>query len=368
MIAPEKHKPSFDPDVVTAEVESITCPKQINEAVSILDIREPDPSTSLLGDRFLSKGGSLLVVGPTNVGKSTLLLQASICWGCGRGFFDIMPSRTLKILMIQAENDDGAIVRAREGIISGLKLSQEERHLIEQNFLVYKHDGNVGEAFVDNTLEPAIKEYNPDVVIIDPAFSFFGGDVSSNKDVSLFLRQGIQSVLSKHPVGIIICHHTNKPGGSRGDAYSAAGAAEWANWARSILNLSGRCNSSFTLEAVKGQDLIGWPKNSQTGGHVKHIQHSKDRIFWEEVSEQARQVKSGSSRMEPKLDRVLHAVEVLPSDHAVTHEEWTKLYAAELKKEPESVRSNLSRYKKKASEKGWITVSGRKIQRVSTNH
>lgn len=78
-----------------------------------------DPA-ELLRNRFLCRGGGLLLVGPTGVGKSSLSMQAKILWALGRPAFGIVPARPLKSLLIQAENDDGDLAEMRDGVIKGL--------------------------------------------------------------------------------------------------------------------------------------------------------------------------------------------------------------------------------------------------------
>jgi len=70
--------------------------------------RQPkDTSDTLLGNRYLCRGGGLLLVGPSGIGKSALSMQSMILWALGLPCFDIKPAKPLKSLLIQAENDDG---------------------------------------------------------------------------------------------------------------------------------------------------------------------------------------------------------------------------------------------------------------------
>jgi RecA-family ATPase len=54
-----------------------------------------DPN-ELLKHLYLCFGRGMLLVGLVDVGKSTLQMQASLCWGIGREFFGIHPARPLK--------------------------------------------------------------------------------------------------------------------------------------------------------------------------------------------------------------------------------------------------------------------------------
>ena len=79
------------------------------EALSLISLadRIPDPAKTLLANRFLCVAGGMLFVGPSGVGKSSASVQQDILWALGRPAFGIRPARALRILCIQAENDDG---------------------------------------------------------------------------------------------------------------------------------------------------------------------------------------------------------------------------------------------------------------------
>jgi RecA-family ATPase len=80
---------------------------------------EHDPS-ELLKHRFLCRGGGMLLVGPTGIGKSSYSMQEMILWALGREAFGMVPARPLKSLLVQAENDDGDLAEMRDGVVLGL--------------------------------------------------------------------------------------------------------------------------------------------------------------------------------------------------------------------------------------------------------
>src|ERR1700719_901864 len=68
---------------------------------------EVPPKDTLLGDRWLCVGGGSLIIAPSGHGKSVITAQAAVLWACGKPAFGIKPSRPLRSLVIQAEDDDG---------------------------------------------------------------------------------------------------------------------------------------------------------------------------------------------------------------------------------------------------------------------
>ena len=100
--------------------------KRLNELVRH---RQDDPD-ELLRHRFLCRGGGMLLVGPTGIGKSSFALQCMILWAVGREAHGIRPPRPLKSLVVQAENDDGDMAEMRDGVIGGLGL-KEAKDLVD---------------------------------------------------------------------------------------------------------------------------------------------------------------------------------------------------------------------------------------------
>src|ERR1035438_2681422 len=121
-------------------------------------------ASELLRHRFLCRGGGMLLVGPTGVGKSALAMQAMILWALEREAFGIKPARALKSLLVQAENDDGDLAEMRDGVIRGLGLSEEERARACEMVLVVREDQRTGCGFVEGVLRPLLEQHRPDLL------------------------------------------------------------------------------------------------------------------------------------------------------------------------------------------------------------
>ena len=294
------HKPSpleiflteFMPAAEAAAVEVQVAKIQEPPTVTALgDLRAPaygnDPS-ELLKHRFLYRGAVCLLCGPTGVGKSALLMQAAIYWAVGKAFFGILPGEIyqkqgMRILLVQAENDEGDLVEMRDGVLAGCDdLTDEEKELARRRIQVKTVCDKCGEIFAVY-LEALIAETGPyELVMVDPAFAYLGGDSNTQKDVSHFMRELLNPLLQKHQVGMVLAHHTNKPlrgkekdNWEAGDfAYLGAGSAEWINPARAALAIrSIGSESVFEFRAAKRgkrlrwQDANGNPTNAQLIAH-----------------------------------------------------------------------------------------------------
>ena len=71
-------------------------------------------------------------------------MQAMVLWALGREAFGIKPTRPLKSLLVQTENDDGDLAEMREGIMRGLGLSEDERKRACEMVLVVREDSRSG--------------------------------------------------------------------------------------------------------------------------------------------------------------------------------------------------------------------------------
>jgi hypothetical protein len=183
-------------------------------AKSLGDLRRrtADDPNELLRTGYLCRGGGLLLAGPTGIGKSSFAIQCTILWALGRAAFGITPTRPLKSLLVQAENDEGDLAEMRDGVIAGLNLTEEEQQTAMANVIVVQENTRTGRAFFDNTVAPLLELHRPDLLWIDPALAYIGGDAMTQKDVGFFLRNLLNPLLSRFNCGGIIVHHTNKPG------------------------------------------------------------------------------------------------------------------------------------------------------------
>jgi hypothetical protein len=248
----------------------------------------------LLKHRFLCRGGALLLVGPTGIGKSSFVMQGAIRWSLGQDFFGIQAAAPMKILMVQAENDDGDIAEMRDGVYRGLKasgqLNDEHPAEIADRIAVVCEDSRTGREF-GASLDRLLGHWKPDLVIIDPALAYLGGDALKQADVTLFCRNILNPLIHRHKCGLILVHHTNKPprGEEKSDwkagdlAYLGQGAADWANWARAVVAIRAKgSHSVYELALGKRGRRTGWQDKDGKPLFVKDIAHAREpgMICW----------------------------------------------------------------------------------------
>lgn len=232
-----------------------------------------DPAT-LLGDRYVCRGHSCLIVGGSGIGKSTLAYQMSVEWAIGSPFFGIRPARQLKSLHIQAEDEDGDIGEVWASIREMRNLSPEEQKLVEENVIIHTEKLARGEKFIA-VVKALLEKHKPDLVWINPLHAYMDGDIKDAEAVGKFCREGLAQLNPDDRHAWMIVHHTPKPqvGDKKKVArewhevmYEAAGSADLINWARAIMVLKPRAEQGkFDLYLAKRGTRAGVVKAEPQG-------------------------------------------------------------------------------------------------------
>jgi hypothetical protein len=259
---------------------------------------EVDEGATLLGGdgiRYLCRGGTMLFVGPSGVGKSTASAQQDILWSLGRPAFGIAPARPLRIVTVQAENDQGDLIHMARGIIGALNLGGDDRAMVEAGTVYLSHNASTGPdflAFVDRV----VRRYKPDLVRIDPLMAYAGGDLTKPETIAGFCRNGLNRIATRHGVGIVVCHHTPKMTGNTANSqarkqwgafdwqYAASGGADLANWARAMLVIESLSRDVFAFRAAKRWP--GWRDDAGEAQHVRYFKRGADhsKPFWHDAT------------------------------------------------------------------------------------
>jgi RecA-family ATPase len=269
----------------------------------LLNFKEIEDSTQLLGKRWICRGGSALWVGSSGLGKSVLCMQAAITWAIAESFFGINPhGNGLKSLIIQAENDEGDVAESIQGVFKAMNLTEKQKALVMANVTIVRDCTSTGEKFVDR-VRRLVEKHKPDLVWIDPLLAFIGGDLSSQETASAFLRNMLNPLSLSAGFAWMLIHHTPKPvregNGYQGadKAYSGFGSSELTNWARSVLTLA-TCGDDaegkriYRLEVTKrgkrsNLNSKGIIAQNAVQPHV-NLRHSDVGLAWIEADEPER--------------------------------------------------------------------------------
>ena len=280
--------------------------KSVMSAAELIEIgasMKDDPD-SLIGHerRFLGKGGSMLFIGPSGIGKSTLMTSFLCHAAAGIPWNGIKFRRPLRVLAIQAENDQGDLSEMMTGIFRDTSITNQfgkpGLRLLRTNLLFNNLTDKTGPEFV-NHLEQMVRGLEIDLVCIDPLLSYVGDDISLQKVASNFLRHNLLPVMKSTGVMVTIVHHTGKPPKEKTKqtnaelSYSGLGSSELVNWARAVCCIVPTDEEGiFEFRITKRGSRAGMI-DQFTGERTDkiHICHNAtgEGIFWKQIQYEAQE-------------------------------------------------------------------------------
>jgi hypothetical protein len=271
----------------------------LKPAIRLRELMDAEPSTDadcLLGFRngqalrYLCRGKAAWIIGPSGIGKSSLVTTFATDWALGRPVFGIVPSRKLKSLIVQAENDTMDLAEQVQSIASFY--TREELDCLNENVLFQTETTTIGQDFCARLVELCERD-KPDLVWIDPLLSYAGIDVVRQNEVTQFLRCQLQPVLEATKIVLIGIHHTGKPKSAKDMAtwkpidyaYSGIGSSELVNWARAIMVLHPHGDDLFELKLAKrGKRAGAVHPNGKWAVSEVWLEHAKDQsLSWKQI-------------------------------------------------------------------------------------
>jgi RecA-family ATPase len=254
-----------------------------------------DPN-NILGKRWLCRGGSLVVVGQSGIGKSSLCMQLMILWALGLPAFNITPVTPLRSVLIQAENDIGDLAEMYQGVRQGMGITPEQEAILNERIFIYRDTTRTGADFV-NAASALVDRHKPDLVWADPLLNYIGDEISEQRVISDFCCKLLNAVSLRTGVVWCLLHHTGKPSKdpkaashwTASDlAYSGLGSSALTNWARETAVLV-RVKTpdgeppTFQLSMTKRRTRAGLRDSVGTVTDTIFVRHSQHGgICWEQ--------------------------------------------------------------------------------------
>jgi hypothetical protein len=297
--------------------------------------------------RFLCRGGSMLIVGFAGMGKSVLCYQMAACFSVGRQLLGIDCVGPLKVLVIQAEDDEGDIGEINESVVHGMQFTKEEQAMFSRNVHVIPDKVHAGESFLA-ALRTYVKAVKPDLVIINPLLSYAGGDISKQDVASAFLRNGLNAINQENgdQFAYVIIHHTSKPPEDKGGKnkpvsgdherqYAAFGSSELTNWARAVITIDQRKGTAkpgqYYFNLAKRGSRAGVTRDIPQGAGFRTetitkipVQHSTQRmdingksvpmVFWELGDAELAMAETAVAKEKPAVERAVTGAKPVERD------------------------------------------------------
>lgn len=276
-------------DAFTDYLESQDMPQEFT-LQSIIDYDPENDPDNLIGDRWIRRGSSVLFVGQSGCGKSSMAFYQGLRWAIGSDWFGCQPVRPLKVAYVQAENDIADQHDALKGAAQMVFGSDWRNGLRRADMLFFREAVRTGAEFT-TMLRRLIRKTKVDIVYIDPLLSYIGGNPSDIEVCANFTRHLLQPIMMETGVVIVLVHHFPKPKGkddkpeSVADmAYSGFGSSDLTNWAREVIVLKEvgfNQPRRFMLGMAKRGDRSGLKdKNGNKTGSIV-IQRGVGTISWD---------------------------------------------------------------------------------------
>ncbi|MEI7532879.1 MAG: DnaB-like helicase N-terminal domain-containing protein [Verrucomicrobiae bacterium] len=287
----------------------------------LMEFDSTNDDDSVLGHRWLCRGGSSLWVGQSGIGKSSLAMQAGMMWAQARSLFGVSPTRRkrLKSLYIQAENDSGDMAEMMQGVLKAYPIpdgmTREDFAAEMRKSMFFVRDTIHTSTDFARSAAKLIHKYTPDLVWVDPLLSYAGDDISSQKVASQFLRNTLNPIAFDTGICWMLLHHTGKPSTDpkakahwtdHDFSYAAFGSSELVNWARAVNVLRSMGDGKFELRFSKRGKRSGLREfNPFQGDETEHVpaftdvvylKHAEHAIFWEQIAQPEEAQKQDAKR------------------------------------------------------------------------
>jgi hypothetical protein len=257
---------------------------------------------SILGNGFLSRKGSTLIVGPAGVGKSKFAHHLAYCMALGLDFLGIKVNAKTRVLLIQAEDVLDDLAESVQGFVKHtIKSDPKGVADLESNLHMATVEMVVGTEFT-KVVDQLCEETKPDVLIIDPLVAYMGCDLVDQGAVTSFLRHDLASVVRKHNCALICVHHARRDkGGPMVDR--AYGGMEFSAFFRGILDLSGdpKDYRSVRVKVTKRQRQLGLKDGLGQPTDSIEVKMGKDAVYWTVSDQYPGVVSSSAGGRNPKV-------------------------------------------------------------------
>lgn len=165
------------------------------------------PSIDYLVDKIIMKGSLTYVVGQPASFKTGLLMSIALAGKFKNNILGYKINKPFKTMWIDEENGKSKTKYTMKRLILGAEYNMSN---IEQEDILFSCIAGF-KIIPDHVLvlEQAIKQYKPNLIVIDNIARCMIGEENDAKNVSLILSQ-LKPLIEKYGVSIVIIHHCKK--------------------------------------------------------------------------------------------------------------------------------------------------------------
>lgn len=229
-------------DVEQEIEEELTAGLEIQSFYDLMTSAAPSPGWLVKG-WWLNKSHGI-VAGEPKCFKSTLALDLAISVASGNDFLGehevISPG---PVVYIQNENaqwimkDRVAKISVARGVVGEVEILSDRKVSITWPqdipfFMVNQQSFLLTDPIHQQLLEKIIQTYKPVLVVLDPLYLMFDGDINSAKDLNPILSWMLE-IRIKYDCGVMLVHHSNKGGENKRGGQRMLGSTTLHGWTES---------------------------------------------------------------------------------------------------------------------------------------
>ena len=182
-------------------------------------------SPGWLVDKFWLRGSNGIVAGEPKSFKSTLLLDMALSLATGHKFLDQYEVYDqCPVLMIQNENSEWIMkdrigkILTKKGLAGSVKIIEQDKvriHFPDNDipaYFVNQQNFSFSDDVHITLLEKLIEKLQPKMVIFDPLYLMFDGDINSAQELNPVLSK-LLDIKNKYDIAVCVIHHWHKTKG-----------------------------------------------------------------------------------------------------------------------------------------------------------
>jgi hypothetical protein len=340
--------------------EAITLPTTGIDSRPLIDFtRLPeDDSTLLIGPGpFMSRATAALIVAATGLGKSTIGVTLASRFALGMEALGFVPTRPLKSVIIQAEDEDCDLGELAEGIRADIEPTPRQVEQLRRNLIILTERSRTGAEFL-RLVRRVLRKERPDLLWINPLSAYFGADLNDQRAVAWFCRNKMNPMLAEFGCALMVIHHTTKPSKEQRErkggelAYAGSGSSDLANWAREVIVLQEQAPGVCRLACTKRWRKLKWTDPDGNLVNYKTITHGLNGFQYWRLAD-AKDLESAG--IQPYSEAAM--LELVPLE-GIDKAELKRAAAAQFRLSERQIATNIDKLVRSA----WRRVEGIKLK------
>lgn len=193
----------------------------------------------IIASGILPKGAVMFLYGDEGTWKSWLIIDLVVSIGTRQNWL-VYKTYPARILVINPELTDWEYQNRLKQFLRKNKIKQIPPDIFIHSDMDIKIDTLIGLGALTNY----VREYQPDLVILDGLFAIMQGDISKNADAQRYISN-INTARQHHPFACITVHHSKKAtyDFNTGETVKLGtnqmfGSSFFRNWADTILEVA----------------------------------------------------------------------------------------------------------------------------------